>query len=134
MRFGCSLCSYKDKYHLEKQVDRLISYTNAKGYNLEKVIKEIGLGLNDERKGLISLLKDKSINLIIVGHKDRLTRFGFNYIETLLENENRKIEVINPHENHKENLVADFVSIITSFCARIYGQRRTKRLKEKLSN
>ena len=52
--------------------------------------------LNDERKGLISLLKDKSINLIIVEHKDRLTRFGFNYIETLLENENRKIEVINP--------------------------------------
>lgn len=80
-----------------------------------KVIKEIGSGLNDERKGLISLLKDKSINLIIVEHKDRLTRFGFNYIETLLENKNRKIEVINPPENHKEDLVADFVSIITSF-------------------
>lgn len=124
--------SSENKDNLEKQADRLISYANAKGYKIEKVIKEIGSGLNDERKGLISLLKDKSINLIIVEHKDRLTRFGFNYIETLLENENRKIEVINPPENHKEDLVADFVSIITSFCARIYGQRRTKRKTEKL--
>ena len=124
--------SSENKYNLEKQADRLISYANAKGYKIEKVIKEIGSGLNDERKGLISLLADKSINLIIVEHKDRLTRFGFNYIETLLENENRKIEVINPPENHKEDLVADFVSIITSFCARIYGQRRTKRKTEKL--
>ena len=124
--------SSENKDNLEKQTDRLISYANAKGYKIEKVIKEIGSGLNDERKGLISLLKDKSINLIIVEHKDRLTRFGFNYIETLLENENRKIEVINPSENHKEDLVADFVSIITSFCARIYGQRRTKRKTEKL--
>lgn len=124
--------SSENKDNLEKQADRLISYANAKGYKIEKVIKEIGSGLNDERKGLISLLKDKSINLIIVEHKDRLTRFGFNYIETLLENENRKIEVINSPENHKEDLVADFVSIITSFCARIYGQRRTKRKTEKL--
>ena len=124
--------SSENKDNLEKQADRLISYANAKGYKIEKVIKEIGSGLNDERKGLISLLKDKSINLIIVEHKDRLTRFGFNYIETLLENENRKIEVINPPENHKEDLVADFVSIIISFCARIYGQRRTKRKTEKL--
>ena len=84
---------------------------------------------------MVSLLKDKSIKLIIVEHKDRLTRFGFNYIETLLENENRKIEVINVinySENHKEDFVADFVSIITSFCAIIYGQRRTKRKTEKL--
>ena len=124
--------SSENKDNLEKQADRLISYANAKGYKIEKVIKEIGSGLNDERKGLISLLKDKSINLIIVEHKDRLTRFGFNYIETLLENENRKIEVINPPENHKEDLVADFVSIITSFCTRIYGKRRTKRKTEKL--
>ena len=124
--------SSENKDNLEKQADRLISYANAKGYKIEKVIKEMGSGLNDERKGLISLLKDKSINLIIVEHKDRLTRFGFNYIETLLENENRKIEVINPPENHKEDLVADFVSIIISFCARIYGQRRTKRKTEKL--
>lgn len=52
-------------------------------------------------------------------------RFGFNYLKMLLENENRKIEVItviNYSENHKEDLVADFVSIITSFCARIYDK------------
>ena len=63
-------------------------------------------------------------------HKDRLTRFGFNFLEILLKNENRKIEVINNAESEKEDLIQDFISIITSFCARIYGQRRCKRKTE----
>ena len=78
------------------------------------------------------ILKDKSINLIVVEHKDRLTRFGFNYIEQLLNNEDRKIEVVNIEENSKEDLIQDFVSVITSFCARVYGLRRSKRKTEKL--
>lgn len=44
----------------------------------------------------------------------------------------RKIEIINESENDKEDLIQDFVSIITSFCAKIYGQRRSKRKTEKL--
>ena len=65
-------------------------------------------------------------------HKDRLTRFGFKYIEQLMEMQDRKIEVINNVEDDKDDLIQDFVSIITSFCARIYGQRRNKRKTEKL--
>jgi predicted site-specific integrase-resolvase len=81
---------------------------------------------------LLQLLVDKEIDIILVEHKDRLTRFGFNYIETLLTTQNRKIEVINNIEDNKDDLIQDFVSIITSFCARIYGQRRNKRKTEKL--
>lgn len=124
--------SSENKSNLERQVERLTSYANAKGYKVEKVVKEIGSGVNDERKGLTALLKDKSINLIIVEHKDRLTRFGFHYIETLLAVQDRKIEVLNPVQDEKEDIIQDFVSIITSFCARIYGQRRTKRNTERL--
>jgi predicted site-specific integrase-resolvase len=66
-----------------------------------------------------------------VEHKDRLTRFGFKYIESLMELQGRKIEVINNLDD-KDDLIQDFVSVITSFCARIYGQRRSKRSTEKL--
>ena len=124
--------SSENKNNLERQAQRLIDYANAKGYKVEKVVKEIGSGLNDNRPKLQSLLADKSINLILVEHKDRLTRFGFNYIQTLLANSDRTIEVVNNLESPKEDLIADFTSIITSFCARIYGQRRSKRKTEKL--
>ena len=72
------------------------------------------------------------ITLIVVEHKDRLARFGLNYIEKLLNIEGRKIEVVNNTSNDKEDLVQDFVSIITSFTARLYGKRRSKRNTEKL--
>ena len=124
--------SSENKNNLERQAQRLIDYANAKGYKVEKVVKEIGSGLNDNRPKLQSLLADKSINLILVEHKDRLTRFGFNYIQTLLANSNRTVEVVNNLENPKEDLIADFTSVITSFCAKIYGQRRSKRKAEKL--
>lgn len=64
--------------------------------------------------------------------KDRLARFGVNYIEKLLALDDRKIEVVNPQTNEKDDLMQDFVSIITSFCARLYGKRRTKRQTEKI--
>ena len=124
--------SSENKNNLERQAQRLIDYANAKGYKVEKVVKEIGSGLNDNRPKLQSLLADKSINLILVEHKDRLTRFGFNYIQTLLANSNRAVEVVNNLESPKEDLIADFTSVITSFCAKIYGQRRSKRKTEQL--
>ena len=55
-----------------------------------------------------------------------------NYIETLLEMDGRKIEVVNPTLNERDDLMSDFVSIITSFCSRLYGLRRSKRNTEKL--
>lgn len=78
------------------------------------------------------MLKDKSINFIVVEHKDRFARFGFNAYKVLLNNEGRDIEVVNEAENGKEDLLQDLVSIITSFCARLYGQRRCKRKTERI--
>lgn len=124
--------STENKDNLERQKDRLISYANAKGYKVEKVVTEIGSGLNDQRPKLEKLLMDKTIDIIIVEHKDRLARFGINYIEKLLSLDGRKIEIVNPQTNEKDDLMQDFVSIITSFCARLYGKRRTKRQTEQL--
>lgn len=124
--------SSENKDNLNRQKERLISYCNAKGYNVSKVVVEIGSGLNDERKKLESILLDKTINLIVVEHKDRLARFGTNYIQKLLALEGRKIEIINPQTNDEDDLMQDFVSIITSFVARLYGRRRSKRLTEQI--
>ena len=124
--------SAENKNNLNTQVERVVSYCNAKGYKVNKVIKEIGSGLNDYRPKLENLLLDKSIDIIVVEHKDRLARFGLNYIEKLLQLQGRKIEIINNMQNNTDDLMQDFVSIITSFCARLYGKRRTKRNTEKL--
>ena len=124
--------SSENKQNLETQKDRLISYCNAKGYKVDKVITEIGSGLNDKRPKLEKLLKEQTFTRIVVEHKDRLTRFGFNYLEVLLNHNGIEIEVINNVEGERDDLVQDFISIITSFCARIYGQRRSKRNTEKL--
>ncbi len=88
--------------------------------------------MNDTRPKLLKLLTDPMITLIVVEHKDRLTRFGFNYIEPLLAMQGRHIQVINLTENGKADLVQDFVSIVTSFCARLYGQRCSKRKAERI--
>lgn len=122
----------ENKGNLEAQAKRLTEYCAAKGYRVAQVVKEIGSGVNDTRPKLLKLLTDPSITLIVVEHKDRLTRFGFNYIEKLLAMQGRKIEVINVAENGKEDLIQDFVSIVTSFCARLYGQRRSKRKTERI--
>ncbi len=90
------------------------------------IIKEIGSGVNDSRPKFLKLLADSTITHIVVEHKDRATRFGFRYIETLLQQQGRTIEVVNQAENGKEDLITDLVAIVYSFAARLYGQRRAK--------
>jgi putative resolvase len=122
----------ENKSNLDGQAKRLQDYCAAKGYKVEAIVKEIGSGVNDSRPKLMRLLTDPTITLIVVEHEARLTRFGFNYIEQLVAMQKRKIEVINRIENEKKDLVQDFISIITSFCARLYGQRRSKRKTERI--
>ena len=121
-----------NKSNLDSQAERLISYCNARGYKVSKIVKECGSGLNDTRPKLESLLTDRSIKVIVVEHKDRFSRFGLNYIQKLLEMDNRRIEIVNEVTEDRDDLMQDFVSIITSFCARLYGKRRTRRRTEKL--
>lgn len=94
----------------------------------------MGSGINEDRTKLNALLSRdiNSFDYIIVEHKDRLTRFGFNYIKMLLQNAHKDIDIVNEVVKEKEDLIEDFMSIITSFCARIYGNRRVKRKTEKI--
>jgi len=124
--------SSEHRENLERQAQRLSQYCTVRGYQVALVVKEIASGVNDSRPKLLSLLKDTSVTRVVVEHRDRLTRFGFNYIDALFSVQGRVIEVVNPAENDKEELLADLTSIIYSFCARLYGQRRAKRKTEKV--
>ncbi|GHO65114.1 resolvase [Ktedonobacter sp. SOSP1-52] len=124
--------SAENKSNLDSQAERLVAYCTARGYQVSKVVKEIGSGVNDNRPKFLALLADPSIGRIVIEYKDRGTRFGFRYIETLLKTSGREIEVVNQAESGTEDLLADLTSIIYSFCARLYGQRRAKRKTEKI--
>jgi predicted site-specific integrase-resolvase len=122
--------SHEHRANLERQAKRLEDYCTAKGYRVHKVVKEIGSGVNDHRAKFLALLEDQRMTTIVVEHKDRATRFGFRYVEVLLRGQGRTLEVINLAENDREDLLHDLVSVIYSFAARLYGQRRAKRKTE----
>ena len=124
--------SSENKDNLESQSKRLIDYCNANGWKTHENIKEIGSGLNDRRPKLLKLLKEGKSTKLVVEHKDRLSRFGSSYIEMACKHFNCEVIYINEVQEEKEDLVQDFVNVITSFCARIYGQRRSKRKTEQL--
>ena len=119
--------SHEHRANLERQAERLTDYCAAKGYQVSRVVKEIGSGVDDNRAKFLALLEDQRIHTIVVEHKDRATRFGFRYLDTLLKGQGRTLEVVNLAENNREDLLTDLVSIIDSFAARLYGQRRAKR-------
>lgn len=120
------------KQCLDGQIQRCVDFANARGITVDRTVKEIASGLNDDRKLLNAILNDEKVTTIIVEHKDRLTRFGFNYIEQLLKRVGCNIIVVNNTDTEKDDLMQDFISVITSFCARIYSKRRTKKQVEKI--
>jgi predicted site-specific integrase-resolvase len=124
--------SGENKSNLESQLERLRLFAAAKGYEVKKEVKEIGSGLNDKRPLLEKILVSNDWDILVVEHKDRLARFGINYMSVLLEKLGKKIEIINTVQDSKDDLMQDFVSIITSFTARLYGLRRSKRKTEEL--
>jgi len=125
--------SSENRDNLASQAERLTAYCTAKGYQIAQVVKEVGSGVNDGRVKFLALLGDSSITRIVVEHKDRATRFGFRYLQTLLEQQGRTIEVVNLAEGVQEDLLSDLTAIIYSFCARLYGQRRAKRKTERIT-
>lgn len=119
----------KQKNDLDTQVERLKSFCLAKGWAIDEIHKEVASGLNDNRPKLNRILSDDTITRVVVENKDRLTRFGFNYIQTMLSQKGVELVVVNRQDEKDTDLIQDFVSIITSMAARVYGARRVANKK-----
>lgn len=124
--------SSENRKYLDSQVQRITDFCSAKGWIVSQSIKEVGSGLNDQRPNLIKILEQGKATKIVVEHRDRLTRFGFNFIKIICDKIGCEIIVINESTDDKKELIDDFIAIITSFCARIYGMRRGSRKRTKI--
>jgi predicted site-specific integrase-resolvase len=123
--------SHDQKADAQRQLERLRDFAAARGYQVTTEVVEVASGLNDQRPKFSRLLSDTDIQTILVEHKDRATRFGFAYIALLLKAQGRQIEVSNETDTQDE-LVDDFVSLITSMAARIYGRRSSRQRAERI--
>lgn len=110
---------------LDTQMNRLVTFATNNHYAVTQAISEVGSGLNGHRPKLMKLLADSSVKIIVVEHKDRLVRFGFEYIEASLKAQGRRIVVVEQGET-KDDLGQDMIDVLTSFCARLYGRRSAK--------
>src|SRR5215813_1843725 len=124
--------SAENRTNLDSQAERVSAFCAAKGWQVAKVVKEWGSGVHDQRPQFLALLADRSISHIVVEHKDRCSRFGVAYIQTLLHTHDRELVIVNEAEEGQEDLMQDFVAIITSFTARLSGHRRASRKKTHL--
>lgn len=122
--------SASNQKSLDGQIDRMRNYAAAKGYQIVDEVKEIASGINDQRPKFTKILKRHDYDILLSEHRDRLTRFGFNYIRTLLNNQGIKVEVINEITDQKQEMMDDFISIVTSFCHQLYGRNQKKKLNQ----
>jgi putative resolvase len=117
--------SADQKSDLERQLGRLAEYASRERMMVLHSVSEVGSGLNGHRAKIMRLLADPAVRTIVVEHRDRLVRFGSEYIEAALSATGRKLVVVDQSEM-KDDLVQDMISVLTSFCARLYGRRAAK--------
>ena len=129
--------SADQKSDLERQVEYLTQYCSSKGYRVTDVLSDIASGLKTDRKGLLKLFNyviNRQVDVVVVTYRDRLTRFGFEYLEYFFNQYGVRVEVAfgeEPKDVYQE-LVEDLIEIVTSFAGKLYGLRshRKRRLVE----
>lgn len=128
----------KQKGDLDRQSQRLSEYCAKKKLNVGYIIKDVGSGLSDTRNGFVkvtNLVIDKKITKLIIEHRDRLTRFQYNFIEKMFNSYG--VEIIHIEKNdvsEQEDLVSDIMSLMASFSGKLYGRRSAERRKNKVNN
>ena len=115
---------------LDRQAGRLAEWATQQGLLPSAVIKEVGSGLNGSRAKLLRVLADPKVGVVIVEHRERLCRFGFEYVEAALGARGGEVLVVDDHEL-EDDLVRDITEVMTSLCARLYGRRSAKRRAER---
>ncbi|RLE89297.1 MAG: IS607 family transposase [Thermoprotei archaeon] len=126
--------SSDQKTDLERQIQYLTQYCSAKGCRVVDVLSDVASGLKTNRRGLLKLFNyvvNKQVDVVVVTYKDRLTRFGFEYLEYFFKQFGVRMEVIygeEPKDAYQE-LVEDLLAIVTSFAGKLYGMRSHRKKK-----
>ena len=110
---------------LSRQLARLTKYAAKEGLRVIEAVEEIGSALNGHRPKLLRILRNPKIGVVVVEHRDRLARFGSDYVDAAMTAAGRRLVVVDATEM-KNDLVQDMVDVLTSFCARLYGKRAAK--------
>ena len=121
--------SADQKDDLDRQVGRVVEWVTEQGFRPDEVVKEIGSGLNGNRRRLRQLVADHTVSMV-VEHRERLCRFGFEYVEAALAGRGARILVMEDNEL-QDDLVRDVTEVMTSLCARLYGRRSARRRAER---
>ena len=124
--------SSDQKSDLERQIQYLTQYCSARGYRVLDVLSDIASGLKTSRRGLIKLFDyvvNRQVDVVVATYKDRLTRFGFEYLEYFFKQYGVRIEVVYGEESKDayQELVEDLLAIVTSFAGKLYGMRSRKK-------
>lgn len=124
----------KNRGDLERQIQNITRFAITQNPKDLEIISEVGSGLNDTRKGLIKLIRlvqEDKVSRIFINYKDRLTRFGFNYLQLICDFHKTEIVIVSTEtedQTMSEELAEDIISIIHSFSGKLYGLR--KKVKE----
>ncbi len=134
----CRVSSHeqKAKGDLERQVGRMTTEALKRSYSIVAVFDEVGSGMNDNRKKLqklFELVEKKEIDVVLIEHKDRLSRFCFNYLLSYFNSYGVRIEKVEEvmSKSFENELVEDILSLMASFSAKIYGRRSSQNRKKK---
>lgn len=122
----CRVSSHDQKADLERQAGRVLTMCSERGVRIDRTVTEIGSGLNGRRTKLRKLLGDPKVSAIVVEHRDRLARFGVEYLEAALAAHGRTVVVLDDAEL-PDDLARDLTEVLTSMCARLYGRRSASR-------
>ena len=122
---------HDQKNDLDSQKKSLEQFVIAQGLSVDEWLSDIGSGLNYKRKHFNELLvevENKQISKIIIAHKDRLVRFGYEWFESFCKRHECEIVVINVESlSPTEEVTKDLLTIIHCFSSRLYGLRRYKK-------
>ncbi|MEV7522609.1 IS607 family transposase [Streptomyces sp. NPDC091371] len=117
--------SHDQKPDLERQTARLSAWAAKAGHRVVRIESEVASGMNGSRTKARRLLADPDVTTVVVEHKDRLGRMNVELIEAALSATGRRLVVLDDGEV-EDDLVRDMAEVLTSFCARVYGQRSAK--------
>lgn len=102
-----------------------------------RVFRDRASGLREDRPGLekmLSAVADGQVTVVRVTHEDRLARFGVGWLRRLLAVHGATLEVIHPKaQGGRDELLEDFISLVTTFAGRLYGMRSAAARKRLLA-